>query len=334
MAEKLLLTGGSGFIGAEVASIALARGFTLLNLDIRPPRESSQKPFWREVDIRDAGAVRREILEFQPDRIVHLASDIDVTLKTLDQFKTTIDGTQNVLDTLRDLPLLRRFVHVSTQFVVKPGIEPRDERFLDPYTVYGEAKAETERRVWQAELPMPWYIARPVIIWGPHHPSFAREIFRHMASRRYLHPVGRQPIDRAFGYVTNVADQMMTLATIDPARTSRHVYYVGDGTMNYDTWADAFSVGLTGRKAKRIPVGPLLLLGRIGDLVKSAGFKSPIDSGRAFRMTTSSRVDLAPTLEIAGPPRVGFEEGVERTLGWLGRTAPPPREKGANERHD
>ncbi|MBN9017046.1 MAG: NAD(P)-dependent oxidoreductase [Rhizobiales bacterium] len=320
MGEKILITGGSGFIGSEVVAIALARGDEVLNLDINPPRDAAQAPFWRQIDVRDRDAVMGAITAFAPDRLLHLASDIDITIQNLAEFRTTIGGTANVLAAAAQLPQLKRFVHVSTQFVVKPGVEPRDERFLDPYTVYGEAKAETEKLVWNANLSMPWFILRPVIIWGPHHPTFAREIFRHMRSGRYLHPVDRTPISRAFGYVTNVADQMMAFATMDAAQAKRHVYYVGDESIDYDMWADAFSVGLTGKRARRIPVWLLKLLGKAGDLAKAAGVRSPIDSGRAFRMSTSSRVDLAPTIALTGTPPVAFDEGVKRTLAWL-RTA-------------
>lgn len=319
MGEKILLTGGSGFIGSEIVDLALERGYQVRILDIRPPRTPEHLAYWRKVDVRDAATVSEQIAEFAPDRLLHLASDIDVTIRTLAEFKTTIDGTANVLAAAARLPELKRFIHVSTQFVVRPGVEPADERYLEPYTVYGEAKAETEKLVWAAHLGAPWFILRPVIIWGPNHPTFAQQIFRHMGTRRYLHPVGREPINRAFGYVTNVAEQMMTFATMDPALASRHVYYVGDGTIDYDLWADAFSVGLTGKPARRIPVWLLKLMGTAGDAVKAIGLRSPIDSGRAFRMSTASKVDLSPTLEITGPPRIGFDEGVRRTLEWLRR---------------
>lgn len=319
MSEKILLTGGSGFIGSEVLRIARERGFDVLNLDFKPPRVEAHKPFWRQGDVRDAAQVEQIALQYQPDIIMHLASDIDVSITQLEEFKTTIDGTANMLAAAAKLPGLKRFVHVSTQFTVKPGIKPRDERHLDPYTVYGEAKAQGERLVWQAKLPVPWYILRPTIIWGPHHPSFADQIFRHIARRNYLHPVGSAPILRAYGYVTNTAEQMMAFATIDPARVPGRVYYLGDESLDYDRWADAFSIGLTGKPAKRIPVWLLNLLGKGGDAFRALGLPAPIDSGRAFRMSTASQIDLAPTHQVTGQPSVGFEQGVKETLAWLGQ---------------
>ena len=302
MPDRLLITGGSGFIGAEVVALALNAGLEVRNLDIAEPRNEQHKPLWKQVDIRDAEAVVAAIAGFDPHRVLHLASD---------------NGTSNVLAALSRAKSLRSFVHTSTQFVVKPGIEPENERHYDPYTIYGEAKALTEQAVWAANISVPWYILRPTIIWGPYHPSFAKQIFRHMRTGRYLHPVSSRPIVRTFGYVTNVAEQMLNFSLMDDPDPTRRVFYLGDGSIDYDSWADAFSLGLTGRPARRIPVFALKALGIAGDVVKSVGLPSPIDSGRAFRMSTSSKIDLGPTFDLVGPPTVDFDAGVGRTLVWL-----------------
>ncbi len=317
MSEKWLLTGASGFIGTNVASLALARGHRILNLDIKAPRLAEHKEFWRDVDVRSGDDVAREVREFAPDRIIHLASDIDITIETLPQFTTTINGTRNVALAAKQMPNLKRFVHISTQFVVRPGVKPESERHLQPYTVYGEAKAESEKIVWGAELPFPWFILRPTIIWGPYHPSFAQQIFKHIRAGFYLHPKGSKPIMRAFGYVRNTAQQTTAFAELPPDATDKHVFYLGDDSMDYDIWADAFSNGLRGRPARRIPLFALNAMGHAGDLLKAVGIRAPIDTGRAFRMSTSSAIDLSATHALIGPPKVTFEEGVGETLAWV-----------------
>lgn len=315
--SKVFLTGASGFIGAEIIQIAHADGHEIANFDIAEPHFLEHNQFWQRGDVRDAGAVRDAMTAFAPDYVIHLASDTDVSITELDQFKTTIDGTRNVVEAVKALPFLHRFIHISTQFTVRPGLTPRDEQHLEPYTIYGEAKAETERIVRGAALHVPWVIIRPTIIWGPHHPSFADNIFRHIRSRAYLHPTGPGKIIRAFGYVTNTADQIYRLALAHEDDLTRSVYYVGDEAIDYDVWADAFSVGLTGKKARRIPVRLLVLMGRIGDLFRRLGLPAPIDSGRAFRMSTSSAINLAPTHAVTGTPPVSFDTGVKVTLAWL-----------------
>lgn len=317
MPEKWLITGGSGFIGTEVVTLALARGHDVCNIDIKAPRLDAHRPFWTEIDIRDRDAFIAKVRDYAPDRILHLASDIDISIPALASFTTTIEGTRNVADAAASVDGLKRLVHTSTQFVVTPGVEPRDEHFYEPYTVYGEAKAESEKIIWASELKAPWTIVRPTIIWGPHHPSFATEIFKHIRRRTYLQPKGPQPIMRAFGYVGNTAEQMVILAETPAHKLNRHVFYLGDASIDYDQWADAFALGLTGRKARRIPLGLLTLLGKAGDLAKKIGVPSPIDSGRAFRMSTSSKIDLEATHAVTGAPTVSFDAGVTNTMDWL-----------------
>lgn len=314
--SKLLLTGGSGFIGSEVARLASEKGYEILNLDTKPPEEPSFRPRWVKTDVRDVAAVDKAIADFAPDRIIHLASDIDVNLKTLAEFKTTVEGTRNVLAAAERLPALQRFVHVSTQYVVTPGIIPKSEAEYHPYTVYGEAKAETEKLVRASKLN-DWVIARPTIIWGPHHPSFAQQIWHRMAEGSYRHPGVKIPLMRGYGYVTNTARQMSILIDADRSALKNTVYYLGDGMMDYDRWADAFCIGLTGKPAKRIPAAGLFALGLIGSTMRKVGLPAPYDLGRYFRMTTSAPIEFEPILTLAGTSPISFEQGVDASLQWL-----------------
>lgn len=322
MTRRIFITGGAGFIGSPLARIAIAQGDTVCLYDLSPPKDVNLVPFWQKGDVRDYVHLNAVAKEFAPDHFLHLASDTDVSITRLEQFTSTIKGTANVLAVAETLSGLKRFLHTSTQFVVRPGVQPKDDAYFEPYTVYGEAKAEAEKLVRKANLTMPWVIVRPVIIWGPGHPSFAEQIFHHIATRNYLHPVGRNPIMRAFGYVDNVAHQILILGTLPEMPDGRLVYYVGDGTIDYDLWADAFSTAITGKQARRIPKWLLTLLGAGGDLAKKLKLPAPIDSGRAFRMSTSSAIDLSPTLRVTGPVPVGFDEGVAATVEWLYRHRP------------
>lgn len=314
--ERIVVTGGSGFIGSELISILLAAGHDIINLDFKPPRVAAHVPLHRPCDVRDRDAVMRLITEHQPTVIFHLASDIDVNLKTLSEYKTTIDGTRNVLSAAEALPGLRRLIHTSTQFVVRPGIVPRSETELVPYTIYGEAKAETERLV-RASALKDWVIVRPAIIWGPNHPSFRDAIWKYIKNGKYLHPASRKGIFRTYGFVRNTASQMAGFLSADLSTTPKRVFYLGDAVINQDIWADAFATRLTGRKARRIPQGLLMALGIAGEGLKRLGLRAPIDWGRYFRMTSQMPVDLESTIAIVGRPPISFDDAVKETVLWL-----------------
>jgi len=320
--RRLLVTGGSGFIGSELVAIALQQGYCIRNLDIRRPNFEAHRSLWAEVDLRDRESVIENFRAFKPDVVIHMASEIDVNLKSLNDYSTTVGGTLNILAAVSQAANIQRFISISTQYAVMPGVQPADEKFLLPYTLYGEAKAEAEKLVWQKNLSTPWFILRPTVIWGPRHPSFSRLIWKYIATRSYLHPSSAKPIMRCYGYVRNTAHQIMAFVSVDSSRSDRHVFYLGDACINYDIWADAFSKRLTGRPARRIPKSALLFFGLAGEGIKKVGLKAPIDMGRYFRMTTSAEVDLSTTHSLIGPPQVSFEEGLSETVGWLAEENP------------
>ena len=53
--RRLLVTGGSGFIGTNVVEGFLRDEFAVLNIDIAAPRDSSQAPYWQQLDIMNRG---------------------------------------------------------------------------------------------------------------------------------------------------------------------------------------------------------------------------------------------------------------------------------------
>jgi len=57
---RILVTGGSGFIGTNYIGLLLRNGQAdFINLDIRPPRNMAHKSFWQGCDLLDAPALKR-----------------------------------------------------------------------------------------------------------------------------------------------------------------------------------------------------------------------------------------------------------------------------------
>ncbi|MFZ1331990.1 MAG: NAD-dependent epimerase/dehydratase family protein, partial [Flavobacteriales bacterium] len=61
---RLLVTGGSGFIGTNFMDLYIPQGIPLLNIDWNPPLNKAQAPYWKEVDLMDADALERAFEEF------------------------------------------------------------------------------------------------------------------------------------------------------------------------------------------------------------------------------------------------------------------------------
>lgn len=313
--KRYLVTGGSGFIGSAVIAILLAEGHTVVNLDLKSPDDPGAKNSWVECDIRSRPSIESIVPDFDPNVIIHLASDTDISFGSIDKFDTTITGTSNLLDLAAELKNLSRFVHTSTQFVVRPGVAVRSDTEFAPYTIYGQAKARSELLV--RDSTVPWTIVRPAVIWGPKHPSFATAIWKYIAMRLYLQPSSSGAVLRSYGYVENTARQIAVLSAADLASVGRRVFYLADGALDQSEWVDAFSIALTGRPARRVPKELLHCVAVIGEGMKLVGLKPPIDLGRFFRITTSSEVDINKTVLLTGGPEIPFSEGVRRTVKWL-----------------
>src|SRR6516162_1861642 len=94
---KLLITGGSGFIGTNTIDVFSGNGVTILNYSLHPPLKPEHKQYWIQGDILDAGATKAAFQKFQPDHVLHLAAraecDEDTTVEA--GYRVNTEGTQN-----------------------------------------------------------------------------------------------------------------------------------------------------------------------------------------------------------------------------------------------
>jgi nucleoside-diphosphate-sugar epimerase len=314
---RVFVTGGSGFIGSNVVDVLLEGGDQVLNYDLKAPSFSRHGSYWYEGDVLDARRLESSLSSFAPDAVIHLAAWADINAHEWQDFAAIHEGTRNLRDAVDRYGKLDRLVNVSTQLVIGPNYSPRSLLDYRPYTAYGEAKAFAEALFLQWRSPVHWLTVRPANIWGPHHPGFAKAIWKYIDQRVYLHPDTREPVVRSYGYVRNTAEQMVALMRCDPSETDRQVFYLADSVLDSAIWVDAFAVALTGKSARRMKLPILRAMGWGGDIAARCGVRTPIDSGRVMRMTHSYPVPLDQTLALTGTPRITLQEGVAKTVHWL-----------------
>jgi nucleoside-diphosphate-sugar epimerase len=255
--------------------------------------------------------MRAFLVEANPTYVIHLAAYASLTASLGEMLTSNVEGTRNLI---RAMPAgVKRTVYTSTQLVVTMGVDPGGGTLHAPYTDYGESKASMERAI-RAEAPKAWVIVRPANIWGPHHPSFDKAIFKYIAQGVYMHPSG-MPIIRSYGYVKNSAAQIIDLM-LDP-RADGGVFYISEVPIDSGLWVDTLSRALRGKPVRRVPRWFLKVLGKGGDLAKRLRLPVPIDSGRVLRMTTNYSVPTEPTLALVGPPPFLLDQAASETRDWL-----------------
>lgn len=110
---KLLITGGCGFLGSNLAADALARGDELTVFDSLYRDGSRENLVWLQAqgnfkfehgDIRNQNDITRVIQTFQPDAIFHLAGQVAMTTSIANprmDFEVNVLGTVNLLEAVR-----------------------------------------------------------------------------------------------------------------------------------------------------------------------------------------------------------------------------------------
>src|SRR5438105_15112787 len=96
---KILVTGGSGFIGTSVVEALSREGSSILNYSLHAPLNSEQIQYWRGGDILDPMATAAVFHKFQPDCVLHLAARAETDENTTVEsgYRVNTEGTRNVL---------------------------------------------------------------------------------------------------------------------------------------------------------------------------------------------------------------------------------------------
>lgn len=137
---QLLITGGSGFVGAGILRRVPSQwtvAATYLTHRLTHPTVAAFC-----FDVRDTDAVNRLFEEFHPAAVIHTAA-----LMAGDAMMTTnVDGTRNVARAAGQIGA--RLIHLSSDVIFDGEHAPYTERDNPaPITPYGESKARAEQVV-------------------------------------------------------------------------------------------------------------------------------------------------------------------------------------------
>ena len=190
---KILITGGSGFIGSAVVRHFVGdKDAFVVNLDCLTYAavpdaladvENTSRYAMIKGNICDRAAVRRTFAQHQPDKVVHLAAEshVDRSIDGPEAFvQTNVRGTSILLEEatryFSGLPKARRegfrFHHVSTDEVfgsLGPTGLFSEESPYDPRSPYAASKASADHlvRAWHHTYGLPVVISNCSNNFGP-----------------------------------------------------------------------------------------------------------------------------------------------------------------------
>lgn len=315
--SKVLITGGSGFIGTNLVEYYIGRGVPVTNIDISRPLISSADSFWCCQDILDRQGLEHVFQSVAPTHVIHLAARTGLEEnESIDGYAANTQGVNNVLHATSATSSVRRIVIASSMLVCRIGYTPQSYTDYCPPNLYGQSKVLTETISREYGLQIPWTIIRPTTIWGPWSLRYRDEFFKVLIKGVYLHP-GSKKIIKSYGYVGNVVHQIDKILRVPESLVNGKTLYVGDQPINLKEWVDGFSVRLRGKKVSTAPITFMRMLALLGDLLASAGVRFPLSSFRLVNMTNDNSIDIGPTLEITGPNPYSLAEGIDITVKWL-----------------
>ncbi|MCU0881387.1 MAG: GDP-mannose 4,6-dehydratase, partial [Hyphomonadaceae bacterium] len=190
--QKILVTGGAGFIGSAVVRLAIARGYQVVNIDaltyaacldnVASVADCPAYAF-EHADIRDAAALKRIFATHRPDAVMHLAAEshVDRSIDAPGAFiATNVTGTYELLDAARSYwieerrPQTFRFLHISTDEVY--GSLGAEGQFTEttpyaPNSPYSASKAASDHlaRAWFETYGLPVMVTNCSNNYGPFH---------------------------------------------------------------------------------------------------------------------------------------------------------------------
>ena len=301
---RILVTGGAGFIGSQVADRFVALGHDVAVLDNLSTGFKSFVPSqarFYPIDLTDAAAVERCFTEFRPEVVDHHAAQIDVRKSVSDP---VFDARVNVLGGIELLLActrhgVRKFIYASTGGAVYGegrSLPASEAHPVNPEAPYGASKHALEHYLylWKLLHGLDYTVLRYPNVFGPrqnpHGEAGVNAIFIGLMLQ------GKCP--RIFGTGEQLRDY---LYVGDVVEANEVALTAGSGEMvNLGTGVGT-SVNQIFRELKAI-------LSFQGEPIYEAA--RPGEVQRIY-------LDASRAKQVLGwQPGVSFRDGLERTVEW------------------
>ena len=214
---KILVTGGTGFLGGHIVERLRRAGEEVSVLVRNPSKAERLKASGIEIrvgDLTDLDSLRTAVRGV--DRVFHSAAHVSEWGSWSKFQSATVNGTINMLTAATEAGV-QRFLHVSTATVYE-DIHARKLRVISEnaphgnqgdraYGNYSKAKVLAEQAVWRfhKEEGLPITIIRPAWVYGPQDFTILPRLIEHLRGPFSCWIGRRNPVVDPI-YVTDVAE--------------------------------------------------------------------------------------------------------------------------------
>ena len=321
---KVLVTGGTGFIGSHLTEALLKKGFQVSCLVRNPDR-----PGWLgglpvetiKGDCTDPASLEAAVAGV--DYIFH-AAGLTKAADPKDYYRVNAEGTKNLCQAAKQAGGLRKLVCISSQAAAGPSEKGRPRREGDaeaPVSDYGRSKLLGERYAHRLKDGLNFVILRPTSVYGPRDKDIFT--FFRMVNRGFRTSF-RQERLISVCYVSDLVDAAIAAAEADTE--SGETFFIGEPEpYSWDGMGEAIADAL-GVRARRVVV-PIPLLYAVALAAEGVAALSgkPALLNRQKMAEIRQRywvVDVSRARERLGfQARTDFKTGARAAADWYRRNA-------------
>ena len=232
--KKIIVTGGSGFIGSNLVKLLLKKKYFVINIDnlsysanpynLKDIYGNKNYRFFK-VDINNRKKIFSILNRFKPEGIFNLAAETHVD-RSIDDPKKFIEsnilGVYNLLQSLRKYLLLNKkkikFIHISTDEVygdIPKKIRSNEKFPYDPSSPYSASKASADHLIksFVRTYKLPLVISNCCNNYGPNQfpEKFIPKIIYSIINKISIPVYGKGKNSREWIFVTDHCEALLKI---------------------------------------------------------------------------------------------------------------------------
>ena len=324
MTMKIVITGGTGFIGSRLAIKSLEQGHSvklLGQVNNAAELENQEMLKDRGINVTLGSVTEREKLFGLVqgcDIVFHLAAaQHEANVPDQHFWDVNVEGTRNVLEVSVEAKI-KRFVHGSTIGVYGSAMagEIDEASSISPDNIYGVTKYEGERLALSFADKIPISIVRISETYGPGDRRLLK-LFKAIKKNVFF-MIGKGDNKHQLIYVDDLIEGMYLAATAEQAVGEIFVL-AGKEVLSTQEMVDSIAKQLgTSIRRSHAPLGPFLITATIMEkTLRPLGIQPPLHRRRLDFFRKSFFFSQDKALKVLGfQPKTGFAEGIAETARW------------------
>jgi nucleoside-diphosphate-sugar epimerase len=318
---KILVTGGTGFIGSHLVETLLKRGD-----QVRCLLRKTSDLKWLEGlpieriygDCSDKNSLKEAVKG--TDQVFHLAG-ITKAVKEKTYFEINAFGTKNLIQACLDNnPRIQKFIYLSSQAAAGPcrdGDKKKESDLCEPISPYGQSKRMGEELALAHAQELPLLILRPCAVYGPRE----RDIysFFKLLSKRIKPCLSGEGQHISLCYVDDIVQAVLLAA--QSQEPSGEIFFLSDG-QDYrleevgDIMAQAMGINAI---CIRVPAWVITGMASFSEYFSKLSGKPPLlNRGKVEEVVQKNWVcDITKAKRALGfQPKISLLEGAKLTFEW------------------